>query len=43
MNRDKRYFIHESCEHLGCGSQGYDQEPERNVVATAVHYQVMIL
>ncbi|XP_016842506.1 protein shuttle craft isoform X1 [Nasonia vitripennis] len=36
MNRDKRQFIHESCEHFGCESQAYDQEPKRNVVATAV-------
>ncbi|KAK9294261.1 hypothetical protein QLX08_011082 [Tetragonisca angustula] len=36
MNKDKRHFIHESCEHFGCESQAYDQEPKRNVVATAV-------
>ncbi|XP_011297749.1 protein shuttle craft [Fopius arisanus] len=36
MNRDKRQFVHESCEHFGCKSQAYDQEPKRNVVATAV-------
>ncbi|XP_043669081.1 protein shuttle craft isoform X1 [Vespula pensylvanica] len=36
MNRDKRRFIHESCEHFGCESQAYDLEPKRNVVATAV-------
>ncbi|XP_008557896.1 protein shuttle craft [Microplitis demolitor] len=36
MNRDKRHFVHEACEHFGCESQAYDQEPKRNVVATAV-------
>ncbi|KAJ8684013.1 hypothetical protein QAD02_019805 [Eretmocerus hayati] len=36
MTRDKRQFVHESCEHFGCESQAYDQEPKRNVVATAV-------
>lgn len=41
MNKDKRHFIHESCEHFGCESQAYDQEPKRNVVATAVKDKVM--
>ncbi|XP_012270844.1 protein shuttle craft [Orussus abietinus] len=36
MNRDKRQFVHECCEQFGCESQAYDQEPKRNVVATAV-------
>lgn len=36
MNRDKRHFVHECCEHFGCESQAYDQEPKRNIVATAV-------
>ncbi|KOC68840.1 Protein shuttle craft [Habropoda laboriosa] len=36
MNKDKRHFVHESCEHFGCQSQAYDHEPKRNVVATAV-------
>ncbi|XP_066597251.1 protein shuttle craft [Prorops nasuta] len=36
MNRNKRQFVHEYCEHFGCESQAYDQEPKRNVVATAV-------
>lgn len=40
MNRDKRQFVHESCEHFGCESQAYDQEPKRNVVATAVKDRV---
>jgi len=35
MNRDKRHFVHEYCEHFGCESVAYDQEPKRNVVATA--------
>ncbi|XP_046479756.1 protein shuttle craft isoform X1 [Neodiprion pinetum] len=36
MNRDKRHFVHEYCEHFGCESQAYDREPKRNIVATAV-------
>ncbi|OAD58748.1 Protein shuttle craft [Eufriesea mexicana] len=36
MNKEKRHFIHESCEYFGCKSQAYDQEPKRNVVVTAV-------
>ncbi|XP_011684873.1 PREDICTED: protein shuttle craft [Wasmannia auropunctata] len=36
MNREKRHFVHESCQHFGCESQAYDEEPKRNVVATAV-------
>ncbi|KAF5288840.1 hypothetical protein FQA39_LY03719 [Lamprigera yunnana] len=35
MNRDKRHFVHEYCEHFGCDSAAYDLEPNRNVVATA--------
>ncbi|XP_041978690.1 protein shuttle craft-like [Aricia agestis] len=35
MNRQKRQFIHEMCEHFGCESVAYDAEPNRNVVATA--------
>lgn len=35
MNRDKRRFVHEYCEHFGCDSAAYDSEPNRNVVATA--------
>lgn len=40
MNRDKRHFIHEYCEHFGCESAAYDQEPNRNVVATACRDKV---
>ncbi|KAK6632452.1 hypothetical protein RUM44_007494 [Polyplax serrata] len=36
MNREKRHFIHEYCDHFGCESVAYDQEPKRNVVATAL-------
>ncbi|XP_071555315.1 protein shuttle craft [Temnothorax nylanderi] len=36
MNREKRHFVHDSCQHFGCESQAYDEEPKRNVVATAV-------
>lgn len=35
MNKDKRHFIHEYCEHFGVESAAYDSEPNRNVVATA--------
>lgn len=35
MNRDKRQFIHEYCVFFGCESMSYDDEPKRNVVATA--------
>ncbi|XP_037077083.1 protein shuttle craft-like [Pollicipes pollicipes] len=35
MNRERRQFIHEYCEHFGCQSESYDEEPKRNVVATA--------
>nr|AGC92703.2 protein shuttle craft-like protein [Heliconius erato] len=30
MNRQKRQFIHELCEHFGCESVAYDAEPNRN-------------
>ncbi|KAL0122646.1 hypothetical protein PUN28_007399 [Cardiocondyla obscurior] len=36
MNREKRHFVHEACTHFGCESQAYDEEPKRNIVATAV-------
>ncbi|KZC08714.1 Protein shuttle craft [Dufourea novaeangliae] len=36
MKKDRRDFVHESCEHFGCESQAYDKEPKRNIVATAV-------
>ncbi|KAK9870469.1 hypothetical protein WA026_008028 [Henosepilachna vigintioctopunctata] len=36
MNKDKRHFIHEYCEHFGCESAAYDAEPNRNIVATAI-------
>lgn len=42
MNREKRHFIHEYCEHFGCESVAYDQEPKRNVVATALKDKVLI-
>ncbi|XP_043227759.1 protein shuttle craft-like [Amphibalanus amphitrite] len=35
MNRERRQFVHEYCEHFGCESESYDDEPKRNVVATA--------
>lgn len=36
MNRDKRHFIHEYCEHFGVESAAYDTEPNRNIIATAI-------
>lgn len=42
MNRDKRHFVHECCEHFGCQSEAYDPEPKRNVVATAVRDKVWL-
>ncbi|PIK49598.1 putative transcriptional repressor NF-X1-like [Apostichopus japonicus] len=35
MNRDSRRMIHELAEFYGCQTQSYDQDPSRNVVATA--------
>ena len=35
MNRDKRQFIHDYCVFFGCETASYDEEPKRNVVATA--------
>jgi transcriptional repressor NF-X1 len=43
MNRDKRHFVHEYCEHFGCESVAYDQEPKRNVVATAARDKVITI
>lgn len=40
MNREKRQFVHEYCEHFGCESVAYDQEPKRNIVATAQKLKV---
>lgn len=40
MNREKRQFVHEYCEHFGCQSEAYDEEPNKNVVATAVRGMV---
>lgn len=42
MNREKRQFVHEYCEHFGCQSQSYDDEPKKNIVATAVKGMVRI-
>ncbi|XP_023025615.2 nuclear transcription factor, X-box binding stc [Leptinotarsa decemlineata] len=36
MNRDKRHFVHDYCEHFGVESAAYDAEPNRNIVATAI-------
>ena len=36
MKSDQRKFVHELAEAFGCATQSYDEEPNRNVVATAV-------
>ena len=35
MNREKRQFVHEYSDHFGVTSESFDNEPKRNVVATA--------
>ncbi len=35
MNRDQRRLVHELAELYGCQTQSYDEEPVKNVVATA--------
>ncbi|XP_074658843.1 transcriptional repressor NF-X1-like [Tubulanus polymorphus] len=35
MNREQRRLLHELAEWYGCKTQSYDQEPKKNVVATA--------
>lgn len=35
MNREKRQFVHEYSDHFGVSSESFDNEPKRNVVATA--------
>ena len=35
MNRDQRRVVHELAEYYGCTTQSYDEEPKKNVVATA--------
>ena len=35
MNRDKRAFVHDYAIFFGCETASYDEEPKRNVVATA--------
>ncbi|ESO86262.1 hypothetical protein LOTGIDRAFT_129545 [Lottia gigantea] len=35
MNRENRQFVHELAEFYGCETQSYDNEPKKNVVATA--------
>ena len=42
MNRDKRQFVHELSDHFGVESESYDNEPKRNVIATAKRDQVWI-
>uniref|UniRef100_T1IRV0 R3H domain-containing protein n=1 Tax=Strigamia maritima TaxID=126957 RepID=T1IRV0_STRMM len=36
MNREQRRVIHELGEYFGCSTQSYDEEPKKNVVATAL-------
>jgi len=35
MNREKRQFVHEYSDHFGVTTESFDNEPKRNVVATA--------
>ncbi|XP_013394641.1 transcriptional repressor NF-X1 isoform X2 [Lingula anatina] len=35
MNRSQRQVVHELAEFYGCQTQSYDNEPKKNVVATA--------
>lgn len=42
MNREKRQAIHELAPHFGCTTQAYDNEPKRNVVATATKGEVWL-
>ena len=42
MNRDKRQFVHELSDHFGVESESYDNEPKRNVIATATRDRVWI-
>eukprot|EP00095_Tigriopus_kingsejongensis_P004653 maker-scaffold29_size597861-snap-gene-4.38 protein:Tk04653 transcript:maker-scaffold29_size597861-snap-gene-4.38-mRNA-1 annotation:"protein shuttle craft" len=42
MNREKRQFVHEYSGHFGVESVGFDVEPKRNVVTTAIRDQVWI-
>lgn len=35
MNRDQRRVVHDLAEYYGCETVSYDQEPKKNVVATA--------
>lgn len=35
MKRKQRQAVHELAELYGCGTISYDDEPQRNVVATA--------
>ncbi len=35
MNRDQRRLVHELAEYYGCETESYDEEPKKNVVATA--------
>jgi transcriptional repressor NF-X1 len=36
MPNAQRRVIHELAEHYGCQTESYDEEPNKNVVATAV-------
>lgn len=35
MNGAQRRVVHELAEYYGCETQSYDEEPNKNVVATA--------
>ena len=38
MPSTQRRVIHELAESYGCQTESYDEEPNKNVVATAVRY-----
>ena len=40
MKREQRKMIHELAEFYNCSSVSYDEEPQRNVVASAHKYVV---
>ena len=43
MPSTQRRVIHELAESYGCQTESYDEEPNKNVVATAVRYKHIVL
>lgn len=43
MPSNQRHLIHELAEFYGCQTESYDEEPNKNVVATAVKLVVFML